>query len=331
MRILLSLLCLLAVTAQAGTLSDVRERGTLRCGVNSSLPGFASQAKNGEWTGLDTDYCRAVASAVLRDPNAVTFVPLSATERFVALRDGKVDLLARNTTWTATRDTALGLRAVGVLYYDGQGFLVRKSLGVRSVRQLGGKSICMHSGTTTELNVADFFESRRIPYTAKTFEASEQTFEAFRKGECDVFSSDQAQLYALRSQLPDATQYQVLPEIISKEPLSPFVRNDDSQWINITRWTLHALIAAEELGIRSGNIDEQADSRSPAVQRFLGRDGRLGSFLGLDAEWTGRVIKQVGNYAEIFDRHLGTPPLDIRRGLNALWTQGGLMYSPPFR
>ncbi len=322
-----------AAAGAATTLETVKTRGHLSCGVSQGLPGFSNPDDKGNWSGLDVDFCRAVAAAVLGDANRVRFTPLSAKERFTALQSGEIDLLSRNTTWTETRDAALGLNFLGITYYDGQGFMVRKSVGVNSARQLGGAAVCVNAGTTTELNLADYFRTNNMRYTPVVFEKSDEVVAAYDAGRCDAYTTDLSGLYAQLFKLRDRDAHVILPEIISKEPLGPVVRQGDDQWFNIGRWTLFALINAEELGLGQGNVDEaRAKSTNPVVRRLLGVDGRMGANLGLDAGWAWRIISQVGNYGEIFDRHLGpATPLGIERGLNRLWNRGGLMYAPPIR
>jgi general L-amino acid transport system substrate-binding protein len=319
--------------APAGTLETVRQRGALVCGVSQGLPGFSSPDKDGSWTGIDADFCRAVAAAVLGDGRKVQFRPLSGKERFTALQSGEIDVLSRNSTWTQTRDTALGLNFVGVIYYDGQGFLVRRGLGVKSASELDGAAVCMNAGTTTELNLADYFRTRKMQYTPVLFEKSDEALGAYIAGRCDVYTSDQSGLYAQRLKIGDADAHVVLPEIISKEPLGPAVRQGDDAWFNIVRWTLFALIGAEELGIARASVNELAKTaRNPDIRRLLGAEGRAGANMGLDAQWAVRAIAAVGNYGELFDRHLGARSrLKIERGLNRLWTGGGLHYAPPVR
>lgn len=319
--------------ASAATLDNVKARGHLACGVSQGLPGFSSPDDSGVWSGIDVDFCRAMAAAVLGDANKVRFTPLSAKERFTALQSGEVDVLSRNTTWTQSRDTSLGLNFVGVTYYDGQSFLVRKKLGVKSAKELDGATVCMNAGTTTELNLADHFRTRNMKYTPVTFASSDETVAAYDAGRCDVYTTDQSGLYAQRIKLKQPDEHEVLPDIISKEPLGPAVRQGDDQWFNIAKWTLFAMLAAEELGVTSENADSlKKNSENPEVRRLLGTEGKLGASLGLDVDWAARIIAQVGNYGEAFDRHLGAQSrLKIDRGQNRLWTEGGLMYAPPFR
>jgi len=330
---LLAVLLVLSIgAAQAATLDQVREKGFIQCGVSQGLPGFSSADDTGAWTGIDTDFCRAVAAAVFADPAKVKFTPLSAKERFTALQSGEVDILARNTTWTFSRDTDAGLRFVGVLYYDGQGFMVRRQLGVTSALELSGAEICTNTGTTTELNVADYFRLHNMPYTLVAFEKSDEAVQAYDAGRCDVYTSDMSGLTAQKAKLTTPSEHMLLPEVISKEPLGPAVRQGDPQWINIVRWTLFALIAAEELGLTSENVDDALDSQSPTVRRLLGVDGNLGGKIGLEEKWAYNAIKMVGNYGELFARNLGVDSaLALERGLNRLWTDGGLLYAPPIR
>jgi len=330
----LALLTLLgsSVAVAGPTLDAVKQRGYLKCGVSQGLAGFSTPNQQGEWTGLDVDYCRALAAAVFGDAGKVRFTPLSAKERFTALQSGEVDILSRNTTWTASRDTELGFDFVGVSFYDGQGFMVRKDLGVKSARELDGATICANAGTTTELNIADYFRTHGMKYRPVVFEKSDETVAAYDAGRCDVYTTDRSGLYAQRVKLKNPDAHVILPEVISKEPLGPLVRQGDPQWFDIAKWTLYVLIGAEELGLTSANVEQQRkSSQNPEVRRLLGAEGSFGQALGLPADWALQVVRQVGNYGEIFQRNLGGPPLNIERGQNALWTQGGLMYAPPFR
>lgn len=318
--------------AQESTLETVQDRGELVCGVNSGLPGFSQPDADGRWQGLDVEFCRAVAAAVLDDPEAVEFVPLTAKERFTALQSGEVDVLSRNTTWTLTRDASLGVNFAGTTYYDGQGFLVKKDLGVDSALELSGATVCVLAGTTTELNLADYFRDNDMEYNPLVLDKSEQTISAFNEGRCDVLTSDQSQLNALRTKLPEPDAAKVLPEVISKEPLGPAVRQGDDQWYDIIKWTLFTLLNAEELGVNSDNVDEMQDEDNPSIARLLGTSGDMGEKLGLADDFGTRIIKHVGNYAEIYKRNVGADsPLGLDRGVNALWTDGGLMYAPPIR
>ncbi|MGL4716247.1 MAG: amino acid ABC transporter substrate-binding protein [Aeromonas sp.] len=327
-------LSLVAANAFAeSTLDAVKKKGFVRCGVSDGLPGFSNPDAKGAWAGLDVDVCRAVAAATLGDAAKVKYVSLTAKERFTALQSGEVDLLSRNTTWTMTRDGSLGLSFPGVNYYDGQGFMVNKSLGVKSAKDLDGAAICIQSGTTTELNLADYFRANGgMKYTPVVFDTSDQTVKGFEAGRCDVLTSDQSQLYALKIKLTKPDDAVVLPEVISKEPLGPAVRQGDDQWFKVVRWSLYAMLNAEEAGVTSANADEMLKSTNPDIRRLLGLEEPKGSVLGLDDKWAYQIVKQVGNYGESFDRNVGsTSPLKIDRGINALWNQGGLMYAPPIR
>jgi len=320
-----------AAMAQS-TLDKVKNKGDLTCGVNTGLAGFSAPDDKGNWTGLDVDVCRAVAAAIFKDPNKVKFVPLTAKERFTALQSGEIDLLSRNTTWTMSRDTSAGMNFTSVTYYDGQGFMVRQGLGVKSAKELSGASICVQTGTTTELNVADYFRRTGRDYKPVVFEKLPETLAAYNAGRCDVYTSDSSQLYATRLTLGNPTEHIVLPEIISKEPLGPAVRQGDAQWANIVRWVFFALVNAEELGVTQKNIDEMLESKNPEVKRMLGKEGEFGKGIGLDTDWAYQAVKAVGNYGESFDRNVGEGSrLKIARGLNALWSNGGLQYAPPIR
>lgn len=332
--LILSSLLTTASLVQAGTTLDaVKKKGFVQCGVNDGLPGFSNPDDKGQWIGLDVDMCHAVAAAVLGNAQTVKFVPLTAKERLTALQTGEIDLLSRNTTWTLIRDASLGINFTGVNYYDGQGFMVSKDSGITSAKDLGGATICINAGTTTELNVADYFREHKMTYTPVVFANNDQTVKGFESGRCDVLTSDHSQLYALRLQLAAPDRAVVLPEIISKEPLGPSVRQGDNEWFNIVKWTLFAMINAEELGITSQNVDElKKNSASPGLKRLLGLEGDLGKALGLSNDWAYNIIKQVGNYAEVFERNVGSKsPLKIERGLNALWNKGGILYAPPIR
>jgi general L-amino acid transport system substrate-binding protein len=321
-------------SAQAGAIFDaIKSKGFVQCGVSTGLAGFSNPDDAGNWSGIDVDVCRAVAAAVFGDAEAVKFTPLTSKERFTALQSGEVDVLSRNTTWTLNRDTALGLDFVGVTYYDGQGFMVPKSLGVKSALELDGASVCVATGTTTELNLADYFRANNMSYTPVVFERADEERAAYEQGRCDAYTTDQSGLYAQRAGLANPDDHLVLPEVISKEPLGPVVRHGDNEWGDIVRWTLFAMLEAEEYGVTSQNVDDmKANSTNPQVRRLLGVEGDLGQGLGLPADWGYQVIKQVGNYGEIFEHNLGmSTPLKIDRGLNALWTQGGLQYAMPVR
>ena len=325
-----SILAIGAYSVQADTLSDVQAKGHLNCGVSTGLVGFSSAGSSGIWKGLDVDVCRAVAAATLGDAKKVKFVPLTAKERFTALQSGEIDMLSRNTTWTLTRDASLGLNFAGVNYYDGQGFMVKKSLGVNSVSDLDGATFCLQAGTTTELNLADHFRSHGMKYNSSLADTSAQSKNGFETGRCDALTSDQSQLYALRTTLKDPSSAIVLEDVISKEPLGPVVRQGDDKWFNIVKWSLNAMITAEELGVTSKST--YARSNNPEVNRLLGNSGKLHDYLGLDKKWAFNIVSQVGNYSEAFERNIGkNTPLNISRGLNALWSQGGILYSPPFR
>jgi general L-amino acid transport system substrate-binding protein len=318
-------------SAQA-TLNSVKQKGMLTCGSNVGLPGFGLPDAQGNWTGLDVDYCRAIAAAIFNDPTKVRFIPLSAKDRFTALQSGEVDLLARNSTWTMSRDTQLGLDFVATNYYDGQGFMVRKKLGVASAKELNGASICTQQGTTTELNLADFFRSNNLKYEVVAFATADETFKAYDSGRCDAFTTDASGLYAERNRASNPDEHIVLPEIISKEPLALAVRHGDNQWGDIVRWAHYALVNAEELGLTKANIDQQAKADNPEIKRFVGTEGKFGEAIGLTNDWAVRIVKHVGNYGEIFERNIGEgSPLKIKRGVNALWTKGGLQYGIPIR
>lgn len=321
-----------AAGAHAATLDAVKSKGVLTCGANSGLAGFSIPDDKGQWTGLDVDFCRAMAAAVLGDATKVKFVALDAKNRFTALQSGEVDVLSRNTTWTSSRESTLGLLFGPVTYYDGQGFMVRKKLNVSSAKELNGASICVQQGTTTELNLADYFRANNMKYESVAFQGENETLKAYESGRCDAFTTDASGLYSERLRLINPDEHIVLPEIISKEPLTPSVRQGDDQWFNVMRWTGFALINAEELGVTSKNLDDMMKSENPNVRRLLGVEGDQGKGLGLSNDWAYKIIKQVGNYGEIFDRNVGEgSPLKIKRGLNALWDKGGLQYSPPIR
>jgi general L-amino acid transport system substrate-binding protein len=312
------------------TLDAVRSKGYVQCGVNTGLAGFSQPDSKGVWRGIDVDLCRAVAAAVFGDPGRVRYTPLTAQQRFTALQSGEVDILSRNTTWTLARDTGLGLNFVGVNYYDGQGFMVPKKLGVKSARQLSGATVCVQPGTTTELNLADYFRANKMTFKPVVIEKLEEVLNAYFAGRCDVYTTDVSGLVAVRaSRAPNPADHVILPEVISKEPLGPAVRHGDDRWYDVVKWSLFAMIEAEELGLTSKNIDEHVKSTNPSIQRFVGATGDMGKMLGLDNRWAYNIVKQVGNYGESFDANL--KPLGFERGLNNLWTQGGLMYAPPIR
>jgi general L-amino acid transport system substrate-binding protein len=318
--------------ASAQTLKMIKDRGLLSCGVSQGLPGFSSPDDKGNWTGIDVDICRAIATAIFNDPTKIKFVPLSAKDRFTALQSGEVDLLSRNTTWTLSRDTTLGANFTGVTYYDGQGFLVKKSLKVNSALELNSASVCVQTGTTTEQNLADYFKSNNMKYEVIAFGTADETVKAYESGRCDVFTDDTSGLYAERLKLANPSDHVVLPEVISKEPLGPMVRHGDDQWFDLVKWTLFAMVDAEELGINSKNVDEMAKSDKPELKRILGTDGNFGESLGVTNDWVVRIVKSVGNYGESFDRNVGAgSKLQIARGLNQLWNKGGIQYAPPIR
>jgi general L-amino acid transport system substrate-binding protein len=320
-----------ATSVLADTLADVKAKGFLQCGVSPSTPGFAI-AENNTYSGLDADYCRAVAAAIFNNADAVRYTPLSATERFTALSGGEVDILSRTTTWTMGRDTSLGISFTGVTYYDGQGFMVRKASGITSATQLGSVALCIEKGTTTELNAADYYASNSLDYKPMLFDSEAEAVKAFEDGRCDAFTSDASALAGERSRFGNPDDYIILPESISKEPLGPAVRQGDPAWFNISRWTYFALLDAEELGVSSKNVDEMLGSDNPEIKRLLGVEGDFGTPMGLDKDWAYRIVKLVGNYAELFDRNVGpNSPLKLARGLNALWKDGGLQYAPPIR
>ncbi|PWW42887.1 amino acid ABC transporter substrate-binding protein [Chromohalobacter israelensis] len=322
-----------ATASQAATLDDVKERGNLNCGVNVGLAGFSAPDSDGNWQGLDVETCRGIASAIFGDPDKVVFTPLTAKERFTALQSGEIDVLSRNTTWTATRDNSLGLNFTATTFYDGQGFMVSKDLNIESLEDLNGASICIQSGTTHELNLADYFPSRDIEIKTVTFDTPDQTAQGFAHGRCDVLTSDTSQLSALRLQLPEPDSVEILETLISKEPLGPVVRQGDDQWLDIVQWTIFAMVNAEEMGVNSDNVDEMRDNPpNPGVARLLGKDGNYGEQLGLPNDWAYNIIKNVGNYGEVFATTVGEDsPLKIQRGMNALWNEGGILYAPPIR
>jgi general L-amino acid transport system substrate-binding protein len=321
-----------AQAASGDTLANVKKKGYVQCGVNDGLPGFSSPNAKGAWEGMDVDVCRAVAAAVFADASKVKYIPLGGKERFTALQSGEVDILSRNTTWTMTRDATLGLKSTATTYYDGQGFMVNKSLGVKSAKELDGATICTEGGTTTEMNMADYFNANKMKYTPVVFDNSDQTVKGFESGRCDVLTSDKSQLFAVRVKLAKPDDVVVLPEIISKEPLGPMVRQGDESWELLVKWTVFAMINAEELGVSSKNVDEMAKSGSPDVKRMLGYDAPDGTTLGAVKDWGYQIVKQVGNYAEVFDRNVGKDsPLKIVRTENNLWNKGGFLYAPPVR
>ena len=322
----------IAPSVSAQTLKTVKDRGTLNCGANGTLAGFGLPDAQGNWTGLDVDVCRAIAATVLNDGKKVKFVPLTAKDRFTALQSGEVDVLVRNTTWTSSRDTSLGLNFTGVNYYDGQGFMVRKALKVNSALELNGASVCVQQGTTTELNLADYFRAHNMQLKTVTFATANEAVKAYDAGRCDSYTTDASGLYSERLRLANPNDNIILPEIISKEPLGPAVRHGDDQWFDVVRWTLFAMMDAEELGITQKNVDDMMKSTNPEIKRFVGTEGNYGEQLGLTKDWAVRIVKQVGNYGESFERNVGQgSPLKIDRGLNRLWTKGGIQYAPPIR
>ena len=336
-RVLTSIICAAALgfaasSADAQTLTTVKTRGVLNCGSNPGLAGFGLPDAQGNWTGLDVDVCRAIAAAIFDDPTKVKFVPLTAKDRLTALQSGEVDVLVRNTTWTSSRDTSLGLNFTGVDYYDGQGFMVRKALKVNSALELSDAAVCVQQGTTTELNLADYFRANKMKLKTVTFATSDEAVKAYDAGRCDAYTTDASGLYSERLRLANPNDHVVLPEIISKEPLGPAVRHGDDQWFDIVKWVLFAMIIAEEQGLSQKNINEALGSDNPDIKKFVGTEGNYGEQLGLTKDWAVRIIKHVGNYGEVFERNVGQgSPLKIQRGLNALWTKGGIQYAPPIR
>jgi general L-amino acid transport system substrate-binding protein len=316
--------------AQQSTLDAVRSKGYVQCGVNTGVAGFSAPDSKGVYKGIDVDLCRAVAAAVFGDNTKVRYTPLTAQQRFTALQSGEVDILARNTTWTVTRDTSLGLNFVGVNYYDGQGFMVHKKLNVKSAKQLNGATVCVQPGTTTELNLADYFRSNKMTFKPVVIEKLDEVLNAYFAGRCDVYTTDHSGLISTRAtRAPKPEEHVILPEIISKEPLGPAVRHGDDRWFDVVKWSMFAMLEAEEMGLSTKTIDKEASSTNPNIQRFVGSTGDIGKMLGLDNKWAFNIIKQVGNYGESFDANL--KPLGFERGLNRLWNQGGLMYAPPIR
>jgi len=318
--------------SSAQTLKKVQDRGSLLCGVSQGLPGFSNPDDKGSWTGFDVDVCRAVAAAIFNDAAKVKYLPLSAKDRFIALQSGEIDMLARNSTWTSSRDSSQGITFTAVNYYDGQGFMVRKSLKVNSALELNGASVCVQTGTTTELNLADYFRANSMKYEVIAFVTADETVKAYETGRCDAFSTDVSQLYAEKLKLSNPADHVILPEIISKEPLAPAVQRGDDQWLTLVKWVQFAMLDAEELGVSSKTVDEAMKSPQPEIKRLLGTEGAYGEQLGLTKDWVVRIVKQVGNYGEVYERNLGTgSKLGISRGLNRLWTKGGIQYAPPVR
>ncbi|MGO3345581.1 MAG: amino acid ABC transporter substrate-binding protein [Marinomonas sp.] len=319
--------------AAAGTLDDVKSKGFVQCGVSGGVPGFSNADDKGNWTGIDVDVCRAVAAAIFNDPQKVKFTPLSAKERFTALQSGEIDILSRNTTWTYSRDVSLGLDFTSINFYDGQGFMVQKDLGVTSALDLDGATVCTEQGTTTELNMADFFRKHKMSYVPVIVQKADEAVAAYVSGRCDVYTTDKSGLAAQRTKLKNASNHIILPETISKEPLGPVVRHGDNSWKDLVTWVMYVQINAEEMGITSKNVAKiKAEAKDPAIRRLLGAEGNMGKDLGLNADWAYNVIAQVGNYGEEFDRNVGKDsPLNLPRGLNKLWNDGGIMYAPPVR
>lgn len=314
-----------------GTLDAVQKKGFVQCGVNGgALAGFSAPDSQGVWKGIDVDLCRAVAAAVFGDASKVRYTPLTAQQRFTALQSGEIDVLSRNTTWTISRDTSLGLNFVGVSFYDGQGFMVPRKLNVKSAKQLNGATVCVQPGTTTELNLSDYFRTNRMTFKPVVIETLPEVLNAYFSGRCDVFTTDVSGLVSTRgSRAPNPADHVILPEVISKEPLGPAVRHGDDRWFDVVKWSLFATIEAEEMNLTSKNIDQALASKDPSVQRFVGATGDFGKMLGLDNRWAFNIVKQVGNYGESFDAHL--KPLGFERGLNQLWNKGGILYAPPIR
>lgn len=321
-----------ATASNAATLDDVKKKGYIQCGVTGGVAGFSAPDANNNWSGLEVDYCRALSAAIFDDPDKVRYTPLTSTERFAALSSGEIDVLSRTTTWTMSRDTTLGIAFAGVMFYDGQGFMVRKADKIASAKDLSGASICIESGTTTELNAADYFSANKLEYKPIVFVDQDEVVKAFQDGRCDVYTTDASALAAERSKFSAPDDYVILPEIISKEPLGPSVRVGDDGWFKLARWTYYALVEAEELGVSKANVEEEKKSDDPGVKRLLGVEGDFGTPLGLDKEWAYRIIKHVGNYAEIYETHVGPKtPIGLERGINALWKDGGIQYSMPIR
>lgn len=327
-----AILSLTAVSAQAAILDDVKAKGYLQCGVTGGVAGFSAPDSNNVWTGIEVDFCRAMAAAIFNDADAVRFTSLTSQERFTALSAGEVDVLSRTTTWTMSRDTQLGISFVGTMFYDGQGFMVRKEEGITSALDLSGAAICIESGTTTELNAADYFAANNMEFKTVVFVDQDEVVKAYEDGRCDAYTTDSSALAAERSKFANPDDHIILPEIISKEPLGPVVRAGDTQWFNLARWTYFALLEAEELGVTSANVDEMLGSDNPAIKRLLGVEGDFGTPLGVTKDWAYQVVKLVGNYAETYDRNVGpSTPIGLERGLNALWKDGGIQYAPPIR
>ena len=322
-------LALPTVVAAQGTLQKVKDRGQVRCGASQGVAGFSMPDAQGNWTGFDTDFCRALAAAIFDDPKKIQLISLSSKDRLTALQSGEIDVLARTTTWTLSRDAGIGLNFTAVNYYDGQGFEVRRSANIKSVKELDGASICVAQGTTNELNLADYFRTRGLKYEVVAFENIDDVVKAYEKGRCDALSTDVSQLVSYRSKMVNPDEHVVLPEVISKEPIGPWVRQGDDQWFDLVRWTLFAVINAEELGVTQENVSEMLKSQNPEIRPLLGQEGKLGEALQLANDWVARVVRHVGNYGKSFDRNLGK--IGVPRGANNLWTKGGLQYAPPIR
>ena len=326
------LLASIAAPAAAQTLKAVKDKGQIVCGVSEGLPGFSAPDAQRRWKGFDADFCRALAAAIFNDADKVSFVPLSADDRFPALTQKRIDVLTRNTTWTLGREAGLSVEFPATTYFDGQGFMVRKAMKIKSAIELADKKVCVQTGTTTELNLADFFRNNKITYIAVTFPSADEALKGYDGGQCDALTSDVSQLYSLRVKLPAPVDHTVLPDVISKEPLGPVARQDDVQWMNIVKWTHFAMLNAEELGVGQATIDEAMKSQKPDIRRLLGVEGNYGEQLGLTKDWAARILRLVGNYAEVYERNLGaTTPLAIPRGINSLWDRGGIQYAPPIR
>lgn len=321
-----------ATAAYADTLADVKAKGYLQCGVTGGVAGFSAPDANNNWTGLEVDFCRAMAAAIFNDPDAVRYTPLTSQERFTALSAGEIDVLSRTTTWTMSRDTQLGISFAGTMFYDGQGFMVRKAEGITSAKDLSGAAICIESGTTTELNAADYFAANGMEYNAVVFVDQDEVVKAYEDGRCDVYTTDRSALASERSKFAVPEDHVILPEIISKEPLGPVVRQGDELWFKLARWTYYALLEAEELGVTQANVDEMLGSDNPAIKRLLGVEGDFGTALGLTKDWAYQIVKHIGNYGESYERHVGpNTPIGLARGLNALWKDGGIQYAMPIR
>lgn len=314
------------------TLEKIKARGQIVCGASLGVPGFSYPDDKGTWTGFDTDMCRALAAVIFDDPNKASYVPLSSKDRMIALQTGTIDVLSRTTTWTSSRDAGQGIAFTAINYYDGQGFMVRKSLGIKSAKELNGATICVSQGTTTELNLADYARTNGIKVNVLNFIDTNETAKAYEAGRCDGYTTDMSQLAANRLKFAKVDDHVILPEIISKEPLGPWVRRGDEQWFALVRWTLFAMLNAEELGVTQANVSEMLKSKSPEIRRLLGTEGNMGEQLGVTGDWVVRIIRHVGNYGESFERHLGPKTrIGLARGSNELWSKGGLQYAPPIR